>query len=176
MNDKQRIALVRSGDAHPDDRGPAVAFQLADHLGSAAATLDGSGTLTNREEYTPYGETSFGSYTRKRYRFTGRERDEESGLAHHCARYYAPWRCRWSSADPLGPAGGMNLFGCAIGNPIRLTDTTGRQTRGRSPIPTPSSATRTWSTRAPTPETSARSGKATSVNSVGKPPARSPTP
>ena len=34
----------------------------------------------NREEYFPYGETSFGSFARKRYRFTGKERDEESGL------------------------------------------------------------------------------------------------
>ena len=37
----------------------------------------------------------------KRYRFTGMERDEESGLAHHGARYYAPWLGRWLSCDPL---------------------------------------------------------------------------
>jgi RHS repeat-associated protein len=125
MDDKQRIALVRSGDAHPDDRGPAVAFQLADHLGSAGDTVDGFGTLTNREEYTPYGETSFGSYTRKRYRFTGRERDEESGLAYHCARYYAPWRCRWSSTDPIGPGGGMNVYAYCNNSPIMARDLAG---------------------------------------------------
>jgi YD repeat-containing protein len=83
MDDRQRISLVRVGPAYPDDRGPAVAYQLADHLGSSVAIADESGALTNREEFTPYGETSFGGYTRKRFRFTGRERDEESGLTYH---------------------------------------------------------------------------------------------
>ncbi|WP_210570625.1 SpvB/TcaC N-terminal domain-containing protein [Streptomyces sp. GESEQ-4] len=101
MDDRQRVALIRVGAAHPDDRGPTAAVHLADHLGSGTTVVDGAGALVNREEYTPYGETSFGSYTRKRYRFTGRERDEESGLAYHHARYYAPWLARWSTPDPL---------------------------------------------------------------------------
>ena len=48
------------GPAHPDDHGPAVAFQLADHLGSSIAVLDGTGTLINREEYTPTGRPASG--------------------------------------------------------------------------------------------------------------------
>jgi RHS repeat-associated protein len=127
MDDKQRIALVRTGQAHPDDRGPAVAFQLTDHLASSVATIDGTGTLINREEYTPYGETSFGSYTRKRYRFTGRERDEESGLGYHRARYYAPALCRWTSADPVGAMGGLNLLAYVNGNPTGSIDPDGTQ-------------------------------------------------
>ena len=55
----------------------------------------------NREEYSPYGETVLGSYAHKRYRFAGRERDEESGLDYSQARYYAPWLARWISPDPL---------------------------------------------------------------------------
>ncbi len=89
MDDKQRIALVRFGTAHPDDRGPAVQFHLGDHLGSSNVVVDSGGALVNREEFTPYGETSFGSFARKRYRFTGKERDEESGLNYHGARYFA---------------------------------------------------------------------------------------
>ena len=79
------------GAAHPDDRGPAVQFHLGDHLGSSNVVVDSGGALVNREEFTPYGETSFGSFAKKRYRFTGKERDEESGLNYHGARYYAPW-------------------------------------------------------------------------------------
>ena len=45
-----------------------------------------AGALVNREEFTPYGETSFGSFAKKRYRFTGKERDEESGLNYHGAQ------------------------------------------------------------------------------------------
>ncbi|MFD1322658.1 SpvB/TcaC N-terminal domain-containing protein [Micromonospora sonneratiae] len=120
-----RIASQRIGPAHPDDRGPAVAIQLDDHLGSSNATVDDTGKLTNREEFTPYGETSFGSYTRKRYRFTGEERDEESGLSYHSARYLAPWLGRWVSCDPAGPSGGVNLYAYVSGNPLRLVDPSG---------------------------------------------------
>ncbi|NGN65282.1 hypothetical protein G5C51_15410 [Streptomyces sp. A7024] len=127
MDDGRRIALARIGPAHPEDRGPAVAFHLGDHLGSSTAVLDQAGALTNREEYTPYGETSFGSHTRKRYRFTGAERDEESGLGHHGARHYSPWSGRWTSCDPLGIVDGLNLYGYVRANPLRLTDPGGKQ-------------------------------------------------
>ena len=110
MDDKQRIALVRLGTAHPDDQGPAVQFHLGDHLGSSNVVVDASGALVNREEFTPYGETSFGSFARKRYRFTGMERDEESGLNYHGTRYCAPWLARWTSTDPLGPKDGLNVY------------------------------------------------------------------
>ncbi|MFI9106144.1 SpvB/TcaC N-terminal domain-containing protein [Streptomyces fildesensis] len=125
MDDRRRVALVRLGAAHPDDRGPAIAFHLGDHLGSSTAVLDETGTLTNREEYTPYGETSFGSFTRKRYRFTGCERDEESGLNYQQARYFAPWSMRWCSCDPLGIVDGLNLYLYVRANPLRMVDTPG---------------------------------------------------
>ena len=38
--------------------------------------------------------------TPKQYRFTGKERDQETGLPYFCTRYYAPWLGRWTSADP----------------------------------------------------------------------------
>ncbi|HEY9796413.1 MAG TPA: SpvB/TcaC N-terminal domain-containing protein [Leptolyngbyaceae cyanobacterium] len=101
MDDQQRIALVRVGEPFSNDSTPAVKFQLNDRLGSSNVVIDNSGELINREEYTPYGETSFGSFARKRYRFTGKERDEESGLNYHKARYYASWLSRWSTVDPL---------------------------------------------------------------------------
>jgi RHS repeat-associated protein len=125
MDNDRRFVLLRFGPAHPDDRGPAVALHLDDHLGSGVAVVDETGTLTNREEYTPYGETSFGSFTRKRYRYTGQERDEESGLAYHSARYLAPWLGRWLSCDPIGPYGGLNQYAYVSGNPMRLIDPSG---------------------------------------------------
>jgi RHS repeat-associated protein len=135
MDGKQRIALIRVGAARPDDTGPATAFHLADHLGSSAIVVDGTGAVTNTEEFTPYGETSFGSYTRKRYRFTGKERDEESGLGYHGARYYAPWLARWCAADPLildhdafAPTAGrpLNPYGYCNSSPLGAIDPDGR--------------------------------------------------
>ena len=45
-----------------------------------------------------------------RYRYTGMERDEETGLAYHGARYYATWLGRWVKADPSGLKDGTNLY------------------------------------------------------------------
>ena len=99
-------------------------YHLGDHLGSSNVVIDSSGNLINREEFTPYGETSFGSFARKRYRFTGKERDEESGLNYHGARYYAPWLIRWASCDPAGPVASLNLYSYSQ-NPLLFVDPNG---------------------------------------------------
>jgi RHS repeat-associated protein len=90
---------VREGHDFGDPT-PAIKYNLDDHLGSSNVLLDENGTLVSREEYYPFGETSFGSYGKKRYRFCGKERDEESGLYYYGARYYSPWTCRFVSVDP----------------------------------------------------------------------------
>ena len=131
MDDRARIALVRVGPAAPDDRGVAVQFHLADHLGSSAVVADETGAVTNREEFTPYGETSFGSFARKRYRFTGKERDEESGLNHHGPRHYSAVLSRWLSPDPAGPADSLFLYQYARSNPLYFTDSGGLESESQ---------------------------------------------
>jgi RHS repeat-associated protein len=116
------------------DTTPAVKHRLGDYLGSSNLIIDETGSWTGREEYMPYGETVFGSYARKRYRFTGKERDEESGLYNHGARYFAPWLCRWISCDPAGMVDGPNLYAYTRSNPILHTDPTGTQTAGAESI------------------------------------------
>ena len=63
----------------------------------------------------------------KRYRYTGMERDEESGLEYHSARYYVGWLGRWVSGDPIRLGDGMNAFGYCRENPIRRADANGMQ-------------------------------------------------
>jgi RHS repeat-associated protein len=126
MDNTQRIALARLGAAHPGDRGTAVQFNLNDHFGSSNVVLDSSGALVNREEFTPYGETCFGSFARKRYRFTRKERDEESGFGYHGLRYFALWTCRWASVDPQAAAfASQSPFSYSFNNPIRFQDPNG---------------------------------------------------
>ncbi|MCP6758499.1 MAG: RHS repeat-associated core domain-containing protein [Fischerella sp. CENA71] len=125
MDNQSRIALVRVGNPFPDDTTPAVKYHLGDHLGSSNVVVDDAGNLVNREEYTPYGETSFGSFVRKRYRFSGKERDEESGLNYFGFRYYSLWLSRWINCDPLGVTGGINLYGYVKSNPMTFLDAKG---------------------------------------------------
>ncbi|MQA29783.1 MAG: toxin, partial [Luteitalea sp.] len=122
-----RVALVESRDGERTTR-----FQLADHLGSACLEVDGRAAILTREEYYAFGETSFRmapsapGLGRKRYRFTGKERDDETGLSYHGARYYAPWLARWTAPDPAGPVDGGNLYVYSRNNPIMLSDPSGR--------------------------------------------------
>lgn len=104
MDGQNRIAIVRVGTRHREDGGEIVQYHLGDHLGGSAAVLGGAdataNTFMNREEYTPYGETSFGSFARKRYKFSGKELDE-SGWSYFGARYYSASLARWIGVDPL---------------------------------------------------------------------------
>ena len=106
-------------------------YQFSNHLGSATLELDDVGAIIGYEEYYPFGSTSFQSVdaTRevpaKRYRYTGKERDEESGLYYHGTRYYAPWLARWTAADPLGIKAGNNRYSYAGNRPIGSSDPTG---------------------------------------------------
>jgi RHS repeat-associated protein len=104
---------------------------MDNHLGCACLELDGAGAIISYEEYYPYGSTSYQSVrsgvevSAKRYRYTGKERDEETSLYHHGMRYYAPWLARWTSCDPLGIAGGINIYAYVSASPIRLSDPSG---------------------------------------------------
>jgi RHS repeat-associated protein len=125
---KRPVALVRFRNAHPDDHGPAIQFHLGDHLGSSNVVVDANGAMANREEFTPYGETSFGSFARKRYRFNGMERDEESGLNYHGARYYEPWTSRWVNVDPAQSRYlDWSPFCYSLASPLRYIDPNGAE-------------------------------------------------
>ena len=138
MDDQQRIALVetRTIDTANTDRAPAqlIRYQLGNHLGSGSVELDQGGQVISYEEYYPYGSTSYqavrsGVEVRpKRYRYTGMERDEETGLNYHGARYYAPWLGRWCNCDPGGLKDGLNIFAYAKNNPIKFVDLNGNRT------------------------------------------------
>jgi len=133
MDNEKRIALIRVGNPFPNDTTPAKKYHLGDNLDSSNVVVDDTGGLVNREEYTPYGETSFGSFARKRYRFTGKERDEESGLYYHGARYYACWLGRWVSCDPgeitfaRRNVSECNLYHYVFCSPINMIDPNGKE-------------------------------------------------
>ncbi len=126
LDNRQRITLIRVGQRFDEDESPAIQFQLDDHLHSANVVVGNSGDLIDREEFTPYGETSFGSFARKRYRFNAKEREEESSLTYHEARYCCCWICRFINVDPLAsPYVALAPFVFANNNPLTFTDQSG---------------------------------------------------
>lgn len=126
MDDQQRIALMRAGDPFSDDQLPALRFPLADHLGSSNVTIGANGAVLSRQEYTPYGETSFGGAERQRYQFVGKEREEESGMYCFGNRYYVPWLARFSIPDPMANAHvDLSPYCYANGNPMTYADPSG---------------------------------------------------
>jgi RHS repeat-associated protein len=135
MDDKQRIALVETLtlDAADNDQAPPqlIRYQFGNHLGSSSLELDQQAQIITHEEYAPYGSSTYQAVrsqteTAKRYRYTGMERDEETRLSYHTARYYAPWLGGWASSDPAGLKAGLNLFNYANCNPLKFSDKSGR--------------------------------------------------
>jgi RHS repeat-associated protein len=143
MDDQQRIALVETRTQGNDGSPPRlIRYQFGNHLGSASLELDDQAQIISYEEYTPYGSTSYQAVrsqteTPKRYRYTGKERDEETGLYYHGARYYAAWLGRWVSCDPVGLVDGRNLYRFVQNAPTRLIDQTGNDSDDPTSLPQP---------------------------------------
>lgn len=108
-------------------------YQFGDRVGSVTIELDDAARLISHEEFHPFGTSAYRVLNAairapaKRFRYTGVERDEETGLDRHGARYRVPHLGRWASADPSGIAGGANLYAYAAGDPVRHVDPGGRQ-------------------------------------------------
>lgn len=108
-------------------------FQYSNHLGSVGLEINDNAEIISYEEYHPFGTVAYHATNTsinaiaKRYRYTGMERDAESGLNYHSARYYLPWLGRWLSADPIGVKGGMNLYVYSNNNSICFCDQSGFQ-------------------------------------------------
>lgn len=131
MLDHRRIAIIETR-TDGNDPGPAqlIRYQYTNHLGSALLELAVDCDVISYEEYFPYGATAYQAVrsqteTPKRYRYSGKERDEENDLDYHGARYCAPWLGRWVSCDPAGLGDGPNVYLYVHCNPVAFSDPTG---------------------------------------------------
>ena len=97
---------VISGDVHAlecDPPQPARYFYHADHLGSATWITDSVGNPAQFLQYLPYGEIWRNQQRMgydERYKYTGKERDNETGYDYFGARHYTSAISGWLSPDP----------------------------------------------------------------------------
>lgn len=98
-----------------------------DHLGTPQRATDSQGTVAwamRSEAFgasTPLPESTIDVALR----FPGQYYDTETGLHYNWQRDHSPLIGRYVQQDPIGLAGGINLYGYAEGNPITLFDPTG---------------------------------------------------
>ena len=103
--------------------GTTSAF-LVDGLGSTLG-LAYTGAVKTDYAYQPYGTASVsGTSNTNTYEYTGRELDG-SGLQYNRNRYYNPAWGRFVSEDPIGFAGGPNVYAYVGGDPVNGIDPTG---------------------------------------------------
>jgi RHS repeat-associated protein len=127
-----------------------VRWLVTDHLGSTRMTADNTGSLTGmkRQDYLPFGEDLYAGIRRNggngqygyeppassvRQKFTGYERDAETGLDFAEARYSASLMGRFTSPDPLlssailGDPQSWNRYSYVGNRPTVFIDPTGLQ-------------------------------------------------
>jgi RHS repeat-associated protein len=101
---------------------------VTDALGSVRALVRRQdGSWAGRLRYDPYGQLidSAGPQPTLRYRWTGREWDAETGFYFHRSRYYDPGVGRFVQEDPIGYAGGGNLYAYVNGDVLQARDPDG---------------------------------------------------
>ncbi|KAL7904169.1 hypothetical protein GGI35DRAFT_490755 [Trichoderma velutinum] len=118
------VVEMTSTEKTPDPK-PLIRYQT----GSGMET-DNQGSLISYEEYSPFGTTTYVAARNSidapsRYRYAKYDRDTETGLYYCKARFYAPWICRWLSADPWGSVDGPNLYAYCRNDPINHSDPRG---------------------------------------------------
>jgi RHS repeat-associated protein len=103
--------------------GLGVHYYHADHLGSARLMTDASGNQSWSANYLPFGLEWNPQPTTNHYKFTGYERDTESGLDNASARHFSSAIGRFLQPDPL--SGYPENYSYVYNNPLNLTDPSG---------------------------------------------------
>ena len=131
-----------------------------DHLGSTRAMVDQAGVVRSLHDYLPFGEeipATVGGRSSSLYspstltvtdgttqKFTGKERDAETGLDYFGARYFSAAQGRFTTPDPFNPIDlakskdtadkfrnyisnpqHWNHYAIRLNNPLRYTDPLG---------------------------------------------------
>ena len=110
-----------------------IYFTHDDHLSSASWITDSQGEPVQYIHYAPYGELlanqqATGNSYDERYKFTGKERDAETGSKVVVPRFLAQQLGIWISVDPLvDKYPGISPYAYCNWNPIKFVDPNGQE-------------------------------------------------
>ncbi len=125
------LSSVFSGQASERTLADTVGiyFYHLDHLGSANWITNSQGQAVQYIHYMPYGEVWVNQQTSRydeRFKFTGKERDTETGYDYFGARYYSPMLGHWLSVDKLADDyPHITPYAQSAWNPIKYKDPDG---------------------------------------------------
>ncbi len=112
-----------------DDQGiQDLAWYLADRLGSVRQQVQADGTVLNQITYDSFGNilSETNPAEGDRFKYTGREYDDLTGLYYYRARWYDAGTGKFLSEDPLGFAAGDYNLSRYVGNdPLNSLDPSG---------------------------------------------------
>ena len=120
--------MARSGQTTAGQPPTLKYYYTRDHLGSVREVVDQGGQVMGRWDYDPWGvRTKLGGVAGfdVEWGFTGHHFHARSGLHLALYRAYDANLGRWLSADPIGEAGGLNLYGYVGNDPAWMTDPLG---------------------------------------------------
>ena len=124
-----QVAMIRHEGA-----ASSTYYYHKDGLGSIIDISDETGNVVKSYTYKTFGTIAgvtgdiipaTGELLENPYTYTGREYDAETGLYYYRARYYNPMLGRFINKDPIGIAGGLNMFTYVGNNPVNATDPSG---------------------------------------------------
>jgi RHS repeat-associated protein len=98
-------------------------YLMADERGSVIGVTNNSGAVTQVNTYDAYGVPD--SANDGQFQYTGQMWLEDVGVYHYKARVYDPELGRFLQTDPIGTAGGMNLYGYVGSDPVNRVDPNG---------------------------------------------------
>ena len=119
-----------------------VEYYHLDAVGNVRVVTNQAGQVVERHDYLPFGEecttgpcsSNPGVGAGQTRKFTGKERDSETGLDYFGARYYQGILGRFISVDPvvntrasLAEPQRWNRYAYALNSPLRVTDPDGRE-------------------------------------------------
>jgi RHS repeat-associated protein len=123
-----------------------VSYRTDDHLGSTRVETDVIGTVTGRWDFHPFGDqieanstysgrnlvSGYNVLGASAMKFTGKERDAETGLDYFGARYMSAAQGRFTSPDPTRESANprnpqtWNRYAYTLGNPLVFIDVNGK--------------------------------------------------